>query len=125
MLKKLHGVGEKVASCIQLFGLHQLSLFPIDTWIAKVEKMYYNGHFPVERYEGIAGVMQQYLFFRVREEAEKRACLEVKADKMQKEKPEEIRKNVSKEVLRKQEKKEYNLSGKNAICIGFRWHIIK
>ena len=97
MLKKLHGVGEKVASCIQLFGLHQLSLFPIDTWIAKVEKMYYNGHFPVERYEGIAGVMQQYLFFRVREEAEKRACLEVKADKMQKEKPEEIRKNVSKE----------------------------
>ena len=112
MLKKLHGVGEKVASCIQLFGLHQLSLFPIDTWIAKVEKMYYNGHFPVERYEGIAGVMQQYLFFRVREEAEKRACLEVKADKMQKEKPEEIRKNVSKEVLRKQEKKEYNLSGK-------------
>ena len=94
-------MGEKVASCIQLFGLHQLSLFPIDTWIAKVEKMYYNGHFPVERYEGIAGVMQQYLFFRVREEAEKRACLEVKADKMQKEKPEEIRKNVSKEVLRK------------------------
>ena len=62
MLKKLHGVGEKVASCIQLFGLHQLSLFPIDTWIAKVEEIYYNGHFPVERYEGIAGVMQQYLF---------------------------------------------------------------
>ena len=112
MLKKLHGVGEKVASCIQLFGLHQLSLFPVDTWIAKVEEIYYNGHFPVERYEGIAGVMQQYLFFRVREEAEKRACLEVKADKNQKEKPEEIRKNVSKEVLRKQEKKEYNLSGK-------------
>lgn len=112
MLKQLKGVGEKVASCIQLFGLHQLSLFPIDTWIAKVEEIYYNGHFPVERYEGIAGVMQQYLFFRVREEAEKRACLEVKADKNQKEKAEEIRKNVSKEVLGKQKKKEYNLSGK-------------
>lgn len=112
MLKQLKGVGEKVASCIQLFGLHQLSLFPIDTWIAKVEEIYYNGHFPVERYEGIAGVMQQYLFFRVREEAEKRACLEVKADKNQKEKSKEIRKNVSKEVLGKQKKKEYNLSGK-------------
>lgn len=112
MLKQLKGVGEKVASCIQLFGLHQLSLFPVDTWIAKVEEIYYNGHFPVERYEGIAGVMQQYLFFRVREEAEKRACLEVKADKNQKEKSEEIRKNVSKEVLGKQKKKEYNLSGK-------------
>ena len=56
--------------------------------------------------------MQQYLFFRVREEAEKCACLEVKADKNQKEKSEEIRKNVSKEVLGKQKKKEYNLSGK-------------
>ena len=112
MLKQLKGVGEKVASCIQLFGLHQLSLFPVDTWIAKVEEIYYNGHFPVERYEGIAGVMQQYLFFRVREEAEKRACLEVKADNNQKEKSEEIRKNVSKKVLRKQEKEEYNLSGK-------------
>ena len=49
MLKQLKGVGEKVASCIQLFGLHQLSLFPVDTWIAKVEEIYYNGHFPVER----------------------------------------------------------------------------
>ena len=57
MLKQLKGVGEKVASCIQLFGLHQLSLFPVDTWIAKVEEIYYNGHFPVESYEGIAGVM--------------------------------------------------------------------
>lgn len=112
MLKQLKGVGEKVASCIQLFGLHQLSLFPVDTWIAKVEEIYYNGHFPVESYEGIAGVMQQYLFFRVREEAEKRACLEVKADKSQKEKSKEIQKNVSKEVLGKQKKKEYNLSGK-------------
>lgn len=112
MLKQLKGVGEKVASCIQLFGLHQLELFPIDTWIAKVEKMYYNGHFPVEKYKDTAGIMQQYLFFRVREEAEKRACLEVEADKNQKEKSEEIRKNVSKKVLRKQGRKEYNLSGK-------------
>ena len=112
MLKQLKGVGEKVASCIQLFGLHQLELFPIDTWIAKVEKMYYNGHFPVEKYKDTAGIMQQYLFFRVREEAEKRACLEVEADKNQKEKSEEIRKNVSKKVLRKQGRKEYNLFGK-------------
>ena len=79
MLKKLKGVGEKVASCIQLFGLHQLSLFPIDTWIAKVEKMYYNGHFPVKKYKDTAGIMQQYLFFRVREDADRRAVLEMKS----------------------------------------------
>lgn len=80
MLKQLKGVGEKVASCIQLFGLHQLELFPIDTWIAKVEKMYYNGHFPVEKYKDTAGIMQQYLFFRVREDANKRAVLEMKRE---------------------------------------------
>ena len=54
--------GRKGSILYSAFGLHQLSLFPIDTWIAKVEEIYYNGHFPVERYEGIAGVMQQYLF---------------------------------------------------------------
>ena len=80
MLKQLKGVGEKVASCIQLFGLHQLELFPIDTWIAKVEKLYYNGHFPVEKYKDTAGIMQQYLFFRVREDADKRAVLEMKRE---------------------------------------------
>ena len=80
MLKQLKGVGEKVASCIQLFGLHQLELFPIDTWIAKVEKMYYNGHFPVEKYKDTAGIMQQYLFFRVREDEDKRAVLEMKRE---------------------------------------------
>ena len=80
MLKQLKGVGEKVASCIQLFGLHQLELFPIDTWIAKVEKMYYNGHFPVEKYKDTAGIMHQYLFFRVREDADKRAVLEMKRE---------------------------------------------
>ena len=98
ILKKLKGVGEKVASCIQLFGLHQLALFPVDTWIAKVEKTYYNGHFPIEKYKDAAGVMQQYLFFKVREDADKRATLKLKKDKVEKNK--------------KDRKKEYNLSGK-------------
>lgn len=107
MLKQLKGVGEKVASCIQLFGLHQLSLFPIDTWIAKVEKIYYNGHFPVEKYENTAGIMQQYLFFRVREDADKRAVLEMKNDADEKVELEED--NVEKPKL---EANRYNLSGK-------------
>ena len=29
----LYGVGEKVADCICLFGLHQLDAFPVDTHI--------------------------------------------------------------------------------------------
>lgn len=30
-LKAIYGVGAKVASCVQLFGLHQLDSFPVDT----------------------------------------------------------------------------------------------
>jgi N-glycosylase/DNA lyase len=55
-------VGPKVANCIQLFGLHQIGVFPVDTWINKIIQEQYNGKFPVELYNGFAGVIQQYLF---------------------------------------------------------------
>jgi N-glycosylase/DNA lyase len=61
-LKSVTGIGEKVADCIRLFGLHQLGAFPVDTWIKKMQSEYYGGHFPVEQYPDSAGVMQQYLF---------------------------------------------------------------
>lgn len=35
-LMKLRGVGEKVASCVALFGLHHMNAFPIDVWIKKL-----------------------------------------------------------------------------------------
>lgn len=62
-LCKITGVGKKVANCVKLFGLHDLASFPIDTWIKKICDKYYNGSFPVERYKGYAGVIQQYIFF--------------------------------------------------------------
>ena len=34
-LKKLNGVGDKVANCVVLFGLHQLDAFPVDVWIKR------------------------------------------------------------------------------------------
>lgn len=58
-----YGVGEKVANCVALFGYHRIGAFPVDVWIDRIQKTYYNGHFPVERYEGFAGVLQQYLFY--------------------------------------------------------------
>lgn len=119
MLKQLKGVGEKVASCIQLFGLHQLSLFPVDTWIDKVEKTYYKGHFPIEKYKDTAGVMQQYLFFRVREEADKRAALDMKDEKEKKQLQEGGKIDSKKRKVEGGSVKEttseegrYNLSGK-------------
>ncbi len=65
-LKKIKGVGDKVAACIELYGLHDLGAFPVDTWVKKIEEKYYNKHFPIDNYPVTAGVMQQYLFFAER-----------------------------------------------------------
>lgn len=62
-LKKLCGVGNKVADCICLFGLHQLEAFPVDTHIKKVLEQYYPDNFPFEQYKGYEGVIQQYIFY--------------------------------------------------------------
>jgi N-glycosylase/DNA lyase len=40
-LRRLDGVGEKVANCIALYGLHKLEAFPLDTWIRRVVKKQY------------------------------------------------------------------------------------
>ena len=62
-LLKLYGVGGKVADCICLFALHKIDAFPIDTHIKQVLKEYYPDGFPFERYDGFAGVLQQYIFY--------------------------------------------------------------
>lgn len=63
-LLKLYGVGEKVADCICLFGLHHLEAFPVDTHIRQAMKRNYPNGFPYQRYRGIEGVIQQYIFYR-------------------------------------------------------------
>ena len=40
-LKKLHGVGDKVADCVCLFSLGFLEAFPIDVWIERVIQEHY------------------------------------------------------------------------------------
>ena len=62
-LLKLFGVGVKVADCICLFGLHHLEAFPVDTHISQALKKYYGDGFPMEKYRGIQGVIQQYIFY--------------------------------------------------------------
>lgn len=62
-LMKLCGVGEKVADCICLFGLHHMDAFPVDTHIRKAIGKHYPTGFPFEKYAGYAGVMQQYIFY--------------------------------------------------------------
>ena len=62
-LTGIYGIGDKVANCIQLFGLHQIDAFPVDTWIKKILERHYPKGFPMRRYKGCAGVMQQYMFY--------------------------------------------------------------
>lgn len=62
-LLRLYGVGEKVADCISLFGLHHLEAFPKDTHILQALEKHYKKGFPKQRYKGYEGVMQQYVFY--------------------------------------------------------------
>lgn len=62
-LLKLYGVGEKVADCICLFALHKLEAFPVDTHIRQALEKNYRRGFPMRRYKGYQGVLQQYIFY--------------------------------------------------------------
>ncbi len=60
-LMKIHGVGEKVASCALLYGLGRRSAVPVDVWMKKIFKKYFDRDtVALGEYGGIA---QQYLFF--------------------------------------------------------------
>ncbi|MDF2615484.1 MAG: hypothetical protein K0Q47_139 [Sedimentibacter sp.] len=65
-LMKLRGVGTKVANCVNLFGLQHIDSFPIDVWIQRVIDVYYNGHIDIIPYKEVAGIVQQYMFYYIR-----------------------------------------------------------
>lgn len=60
-LKKIVGVGDKVADCVLLFSFHKLDAFPKDVWIKRILAEFYPEGLPscIGEYGGIA---QQYLF---------------------------------------------------------------
>ena len=62
MLLSIKGVGEKIANCVLLYGLHFDNAFPIDVHIRHILDEYYPDGFPYERYDGQLGLVQQYLF---------------------------------------------------------------
>lgn len=81
-LLNLDGVGPKVADCIMLFSLKRFDVFPIDVWVRRVMNELYI-HNPneekvnkkmlkelaEEKFLGIQGLAQQYLFYWKRETA--------------------------------------------------------
>ncbi len=68
-LTSMYGVGTKVANCVMLFGFHRVGRFPIDVWIKRIEDKYYGGHFDAEKYPATAGILQQFMFYYIRNEA--------------------------------------------------------
>ena len=63
------GIGEKVASCILLFGYHRFDVFPIDTWVKKYMKNKYNTDkvseirkIMYDLYKENCGLFIQYIF---------------------------------------------------------------
>ena len=74
-LLKIKGVGNKVASCITLFGYHDFNIFPIDTWIRKfMIKNYFDDEDvslkeidvkSIEVFGQYRGLAQQYIFKKI------------------------------------------------------------
>ncbi|MEM7010200.1 MAG: DNA glycosylase [Verrucomicrobiota bacterium] len=71
-----HGVGEKIANCVLLFGYGRLEAFPIDVWIERVlRERYFDGaeiarreleEFTKSHFGPFGGYAQQYLFHHAR-----------------------------------------------------------
>ena len=65
-LKKILGVGDKVASCVALFGFGNLEAFPIDVWMRRAIDDYFDGKLDPTTLGPYAGVAQQYIFHYIR-----------------------------------------------------------
>ena len=60
-LTRILGVGNKVADCTLLYGLHRLDAFPMDVWMKRAMKILFPGREPAWFGE-YAGIAQQYIF---------------------------------------------------------------
>lgn len=60
-LMTIVGVGEKVADCVLLYGLHKVNAFPMDVWMKRAMKKLFPDVNP-ESFGEYAGVAQQYIF---------------------------------------------------------------
>jgi len=63
MLRKIKGVGPKVAACALLFGFEKNDAFPIDVWVKRVMAEFYPEGVAPSDFGDYAGLAQQYLFY--------------------------------------------------------------
>ena len=62
-LRRISGVGPKVAACALLFGFDRGDSFPVDVWVRRVLAKYYPDGFDPAALGDRAGIAQQYLFY--------------------------------------------------------------
>lgn len=62
-VKKIYGVGDKVANCYLLFGRHDISRFPVDVWIERILNNEFGGVLDLRPFTEFAGIVQQYMFY--------------------------------------------------------------
>lgn len=60
-LRKIRGVGPKVAECALLYGFHKTECFPLDVWMKRAMATLLPGVRP-EDFGAHAGIAQQYIF---------------------------------------------------------------
>lgn len=65
-LKKIRGVGDKIANCVALFAYHRVNRAPIDVWIKRAIDEDFNGENIFEIFGKNAGILQQYIFYHKR-----------------------------------------------------------
>ena len=68
-LMTITGVGNKVADCTMLYGLHKMEAFPIDVWMKKALSSEFSGVTP-DSLGRTAGIAQQYIFHYTRNNEE-------------------------------------------------------
>ncbi len=60
-LKKISGVGPKVAECVLLYGFGRKEAFPVDVWVRRIMSELYPDGLP-RCTDNVQGIAQQYLF---------------------------------------------------------------
>lgn len=90
IIRRIPGVGNKVADCVMLFSLEKLESFPLDRWMIRILEKYYSNEFQIntktiteKQYDHLhqkivnhfgpyAGYSQQFLFKMERENFQKK-----------------------------------------------------
>ena len=62
-LKKIKGVGDKVANCVALFAYHRVNRAPVDVWIKRAIDEDFHGENIFDAFGKNAGILQQYIFY--------------------------------------------------------------